>query len=118
MEEYGKKARGGQDDEVARSVDQDGVAARPTIRCPPSLNGTARHWRSGEHVDYLSIHHYTNNSAGDTPSYLASAIQFEHYLIRWTARCATSRPRSSKHDVYLSWDEWQVWNFSFSTTGG
>ena len=63
-----------------------------------------------EQVDYLSMHYYAGNRENDTASYLASAGHSRTSSTRWRRRCATSRPSAlSKHDVYLSWDEWNVW---------
>ena len=63
-----------------------------------------------EHVDYHSMHYYVGNPSGDTTSYLASAVQFERFVdtLEGTLRYVKAKLRS-KHDVYLSWDEWQVW---------
>jgi alpha-N-arabinofuranosidase len=63
-----------------------------------------------EHTDYLSMHYYAGNRDGDTPSYLASAVLFERFVdtLEGTLRYVKAK-RRSKHDVYLSWDEWQVW---------
>jgi alpha-N-arabinofuranosidase len=63
-----------------------------------------------EHMDYLSMHYYAGNRANDTASYLASAVLFERYVdaLEGTLRYVKAK-RRSKHDVYLSWDEWQVW---------
>lgn len=63
-----------------------------------------------EKVDYLSIHYYAGNRENDTPSFLASAVPFEHYVdtLDGTLRYVKAQRRSN-HDVYLSWDEWQVW---------
>src|SRR5690606_24200227 len=33
-----------------------------------------------EHMDYLSIHYYAGNRENDTPSFLANAMLFEHYV--------------------------------------
>jgi alpha-L-arabinofuranosidase len=65
---------------------------------------------SWENVDYLSMHYYAGNQANDTASYLASAVAFERFVdtLDGTLRYVKARQRS-KHDVYLSWDEWQVW---------
>ncbi len=43
-------------------------------------------------------------------SFLASAVQFERFVdtLDGTLRYVKAK-RRSKHDVYLSWDEWQVW---------
>ncbi len=64
------------------------------------------------HMDYLSIHMYVSNHHDqDTPSYLAMAKRFEDFVdvMAATLRYAKAKARS-KHDVYLSWDEWQVWH--------
>jgi alpha-N-arabinofuranosidase len=63
-----------------------------------------------EHVDYLSLHYYANNHADDTPSYLALARQFENHLDTLAGTLAYVKAlKRSNHDVYLSWDEWNVW---------
>ena len=63
-----------------------------------------------EHMDYHSMHYYAGNREDDTTSYLASAVGFERYVdaLEATLRYVKAK-RRSKHDVYLSWDEWQVW---------
>jgi len=63
-----------------------------------------------EHMDYLSMHYYAGNAGNDTDSYLASSVLFERYVdtLDSTLRYAKAKQRS-KHDIYLSWDEWQVW---------
>jgi alpha-N-arabinofuranosidase len=63
-----------------------------------------------EQVDYHSMHYYAGNREDDTASYLASAVAFERFVdtMEATLRYVKAK-RRSKHDVYLSWDEWQVW---------
>ena len=63
-----------------------------------------------EHMDYLSMHYYAGNRQDDTTSYLASAVLFERFVdsLEGTLRYVKAK-RRSKHDIYLSWDEWQVW---------
>jgi alpha-L-arabinofuranosidase len=63
-----------------------------------------------EQVDYLSLHYYAENKTDDTPSFLAMTAQFEGQLdtLAATLRYVKAKLRS-KHDVYLSWDEWNVW---------
>ncbi len=63
-----------------------------------------------EKVDYHSIHYYAGNWDGDTTSYLALANDLESYVdtVASTLRYVKAKNRS-KHDVFLSWDEWQVW---------
>ncbi len=61
-------------------------------------------------VDYHSMHYYANNKIGDTPSYLASSAQFESQVdtVAAVLRYVKAKLRS-RHDVYLSWDEWNTW---------
>jgi alpha-N-arabinofuranosidase len=61
-------------------------------------------------MDYLSMHYYAGNRDNDTPSFLASAVQFEQFVdtLEGVLRYVKAK-RRSKHDVHLSWDEWQVW---------
>jgi alpha-L-arabinofuranosidase len=63
-----------------------------------------------DHIDYLSMHYYAGNRTNDTTSYLASAVAFERFVdtLEGTLRYVKAKKRSP-HDVYLSWDEWQVW---------
>jgi alpha-N-arabinofuranosidase len=111
--EYGKKAL-----EAAKMMKwQDRTIA--TILCGSSNDHmpTYPEWDrtaleiAWEHMDYLSMHYYINNREDDTASYLASAIRLERFVdtLEGTLRYVKAK-RRSKHDVYLSWDEWQVWN--------
>jgi alpha-N-arabinofuranosidase len=63
-----------------------------------------------EQVDYLSMHAYAGNRDDDTPSYLAMAHQLEEHVdtLSATLRYVKAKLRS-KHEVFLSWDEWNVW---------
>ena len=56
------------------------------------------------------MHYYAENSADDTPSYLALSAELEDYVdtVAAVLRYVKAK-RRSKHDVYLSWDEWNVW---------
>jgi alpha-N-arabinofuranosidase len=71
-----------------------------------------------EHIDYHSMHYYAGNRHEDTPSYLASALLFERFVdtLEGTLRYVKAK-RRSKHDVFLSWDEWQVWYKGDPTSG-
>ncbi len=65
-----------------------------------------------DQVDYLSIHMYVSNHPDqDTPSYLALAKRFESFVdtMAGTLQYVKAKNRS-QHDVFLSWDEWQVWH--------
>jgi alpha-N-arabinofuranosidase len=63
-----------------------------------------------EHVNYHSMHYYANNRDDDTPSYLALSVDFEDFVdtLSGVLRYVKAKNRS-KRDVYLSWDEWNVW---------
>ncbi len=63
-----------------------------------------------EKVDLHSIHYYAGNRDDDTASYLAMALKLEAYVqtLEGTLNYVKAKNRS-KHDVFLTWDEWQVW---------
>jgi alpha-L-arabinofuranosidase len=63
-----------------------------------------------DQVDYHSMHYYANNNDNDTASYLALSAEFEDFVdtLSGVLRYVKAKNRS-KHDVYLSWDEWNVW---------
>lgn len=71
-----------------------------------------------EHVDYHSMHYYAGNHENDTASFLASSVAFEHFVetLEGALRYVKAK-RRSKHDVFLSWDEWQVWYKGDATSG-
>ena len=68
-------------------------------------------------VAYHSMHYYANNLEDDTPSYLSLSAAFEDYVdtVAAVLRYVKAKTRS-KHDVYLSWDEWNVWYKARETT--
>lgn len=72
-----------------------------------------------EQVDYLAMHYYAMNHENDTASYLALAAQFESHVdtLAGLLRYVKAKRRST-HDVYLSWDEWNVWYKDRSGRGG
>ena len=61
-------------------------------------------------VQYHSMHYYASNQDDDTASFLALSAAFEEYVdtVAAVLRYVKAKTRS-KHDVYLSWDEWNVW---------
>ena len=71
-----------------------------------------------EHVNYHSMHYYATNRDNDTASYLALSADFENCVDTLTGvlRYVKAKKRS-KHDVYLSWDEWNVWYKDRSNDG-
>ncbi|MFN8377798.1 MAG: alpha-N-arabinofuranosidase [Anaerolineae bacterium] len=63
-----------------------------------------------EQVNYHSMHYYAVNEPDDTASFLALPVEFEAFVdtLSGVLRYVKAQQRS-KHDVYLSWDEWNVW---------
>ncbi|MBB4008755.1 arabinosylfuranosidase ArfA [Allorhizobium taibaishanense] len=64
-------------------------------------------------VDYISLHMYFDNKAGDTPNYLAQNKKLDDYIVSVSGVIdfIKAKKRSSK-DVYISFDEWNVWYHS------
>jgi alpha-L-arabinofuranosidase len=113
MHDYGKKAR-----EAAKMMRWHDPSIK-TVLCGSSNDRmpTFPEWdrvaleTCGDQVDYLSIHMYVSNQERDTASYLALPIRFEEFVdtMAGTLRYVKAKNRS-QHDIYLSWDEWQVWH--------
>lgn len=120
-EEYGRKAR-----EAAKMMRWQDPTVK-LIACGSSNTTMATYpeWdrvtleSCWEQIDYLAMHYYATNHENDTASYLALAAQFESHvdtlagLLRYV-----KAQRRSKHDVFLSWDEWNVWYKDRSGRGG
>jgi alpha-N-arabinofuranosidase len=66
--------------------------------------------QSWDQVNYHSMHYYAMNDAQDTDSFLSLSAEFESFVdtLSGVLRYVKAQNRS-KHDVYLSWDEWNVW---------
>lgn len=110
--EYGKKAREAakmmrlQDESIELVLCGSSNSHMPTY---PEWDRVALElcW---DKVDYHSMHYYANNNDSDTASYLALSAEFEDFVdtLSGVLRYVKAKNRS-KHDVYLSWDEWNVW---------
>ena len=63
-----------------------------------------------DHVEYISLHTYINNYAGDTPAFLASVDLMDRFIeeVAAIADAVAARRRSDKR-IWLSFDEWNVW---------
>ena len=63
-----------------------------------------------DYVKYHSMHYYAGNEDNDSASFLALSAAFEDYVdtMAGALRYVKAKNRST-HDVYLSWDEWNVW---------
>ncbi len=66
-----------------------------------------------ENVDHISLHMYFANREKKTGNYLALSEKLERYIdtIESTIKLVKANKRS-KHDVYISFDEWNVWYHS------
>ena len=62
-----------------------------------------------DHVEYISLHTYINNYAGDTGAFLASVDLMDRFIeeVVAIADAVAARRRSSKR-IMLSFDEWNV----------
>lgn len=64
-----------------------------------------------EQVDYLSLHTYYNNNAGDTANFLATSLDMDEFIHSVVAICDYVKAKKrSKKKLMLSFDEWNVWN--------
>ncbi len=66
-----------------------------------------------ESVDHISLHMYFRNPAKHTGNYLALSRKLEDYIttVESTINLVKANKRS-KHNVYISFDEWNVWYHS------
>ncbi|MBN2472790.1 MAG: alpha-N-arabinofuranosidase, partial [Anaerolineae bacterium] len=111
-EDYGKKAREAakmmrwHDPSIELVLCGSSSSAMPTY---PEWDRTVLEL-AWDQVDYHSLHYYANNHDNDTASYLALSAEFEAFVdtLSGVLRYVKAKNRS-KHDVYLSWDEWNVW---------
>jgi len=66
-----------------------------------------------EQVDYLSLHQYYGNPENDTPSFLAKSMEMDAFIQSVIATCDYIKAKKrSKKQIYLSFDEWNVWYHS------
>ncbi|SDA99908.1 alpha-N-arabinofuranosidase [Sinorhizobium sp. NFACC03] len=64
-------------------------------------------------IDYISLHMYFDNHAGNTADYLAQNARLDDYIATIAGVIAyTKAKKRSKKDVYISFDEWNVWYHS------
>ncbi|AKR55924.1 Alpha-N-arabinofuranosidase [Devosia sp. H5989] len=64
-------------------------------------------------IDYISLHMYFANREKNTPNYLALSVELENYInsVAGVIQFIKAKKRSKK-DVYISFDEWNVWYHS------
>jgi alpha-N-arabinofuranosidase len=66
-----------------------------------------------EDVDYISCHAYYEEENGDAASFLASAVNMDHFIESIVATAdAVGASLKSKKKINISFDEWNVWYIS------
>ncbi|WEV42097.1 alpha-L-arabinofuranosidase [Bifidobacterium sp. ESL0682] len=61
-------------------------------------------------VDFVSCHAYYQPHDGDMASFLASGVDMDGFIKDVAATIDATKARlKSKHDVFISFDEWNVW---------
>ncbi|GHT66248.1 intracellular exo-alpha-(1-_5)-L-arabinofuranosidase 1 [Spirochaetia bacterium] len=69
-----------------------------------------------EQVDYLSLHIYFDNTSNDTPNFLAKNLEMDTFIKTVGGICDYIKAKKrSKKNIYLSFDEWNVWFHSKET---
>ncbi|RUS46641.1 alpha-N-arabinofuranosidase [Cohnella sp. AR92] len=66
-----------------------------------------------EHVEYISLHRYYNNTKRDSASFLANSLDMDDFINTVIATCDYIKGKKrSKKTINLSFDEWNVWYHS------
>lgn len=64
-------------------------------------------------VNYVSLHQYYDNKTDDTASFLAKSMEMDDFIHTVVSVCDYIKGKKhSKHEVNLSFDEWNVWYHS------
>lgn len=64
-------------------------------------------------VDYISLHQYYNNIAGDSADFLANSVAMEDFIKSVISICDFVKAKKhGKKNINLSFDEWNVWYHS------
>ena len=64
-------------------------------------------------VNYVSLHQYYDNKTDDTASFLAKSMEMDDFIHTVVSVCDYVKGKKhSKHEVNLSFDEWNVWYHS------
>ena len=66
-----------------------------------------------DNIDYVSLHRYYGNPTGDTPGFLARAMDLDDFISEVISICdAVGAKKHAKKKLNLSFDEWNVWYHS------
>ena len=111
-EEYAAAAR--ESAKMMRLVDPsiELVACGSSSRTMPTFGSWERTVLRGcwEQIDYLSLHQYYQCKDGDLPTFLARSTEMDGFIKEVAAICLEVKAeKHSDRDVYLSFDEWNVW---------
>jgi alpha-N-arabinofuranosidase len=61
-------------------------------------------------ADYISLHQYFANDEDDARNFLASTLKLDTFIRTVNSVCNTVKAkRRGKKDIYISFDEWNVW---------
>ncbi|MDP6666751.1 MAG: alpha-L-arabinofuranosidase C-terminal domain-containing protein [Dehalococcoidia bacterium] len=61
-------------------------------------------------IEFISAHRYSHNRDNDTPGFLAEGTVIDSVLDDYAGLIAYVKGvKQSRHDVYVSFDEWNVW---------
>lgn len=87
-------------------------SSSPNMKTYPEWETTVLDY-TYETVDYISLHMYFENYEQDAAHYLAKSEQLENYIetIASVIKMTKAKKRSN-HNVYISFDEWNVWYHS------
>jgi len=111
-EEYATAAR--ESAKMMRLIDPsiELVACGSSFRAMPTFGAWERTVLRGtwDQIDYLSLHQYYQNNDGDIPTFLARNLEMDGFIKEVAAICQEIKAeKQSDKDVYLSFDEWNVW---------
>lgn len=68
---------------------------------------------SYDYVDYISLHQYYGNEAGDSADFLALSDDMEEFIHTVVSVCDFVKAKKrSRRKIHLSFDEWNVWYHS------
>ena len=66
-----------------------------------------------DQIDYLSLHQYYGNAAGDTADFLAASVGMDRFISSVVSICDCVKAKKKKQKpIHLSFDEWNVWYHS------
>ncbi|SPJ26207.1 arabinosylfuranosidase ArfA [Palleronia abyssalis] len=87
-------------------------SSTPTMPTYPEWEATVLDY-TYDSVDFISLHMYFENHEGDLPKFLSLPARLDEYIqtVAGIIRMTKAKKRS-KRDVYISFDEWNVWYHS------